>query len=41
MLGDRQKRLVGVLEKHWELEVSSTESVSKATDTTTATQGQA
>jgi hypothetical protein len=41
MLGDRQKRLVGVLEKHWELEVPSTESVSKATDTTTATQGQA
>ena len=41
MLGDRQKRLVGVLEKHWELEVPPTESVSKAPDTTTATQGQA
>ncbi len=41
MLGDRQKRLVGVLEKHWELEVPPTESVSKTTDTTTATQGQA
>lgn len=30
MLDDRQKRLVGVLEKHWELEVPPTESVSKA-----------
>lgn len=41
MLDDRQKRLVGVLEKHWELEVPPIESVSKAPDTTTATQGQA
>ncbi|KAB7572086.1 HNH endonuclease [Verminephrobacter eiseniae] len=41
MLNDRQKRLVGVLEKHWELEVPPTESVSKAPDTTTASQGQA
>lgn len=41
MLDERQKRLVGVLEKHWELEESPTESVSKAPDTTTATQGQA
>mgnify|MGYP000300620281 CR=1 FL=1 len=41
MLDDRQKRLVGVLEKHWELEVPRTESVSKTTDTTTTTQGQA
>jgi hypothetical protein len=41
MLIDRQKRLVGVLKKHWALEVSPTESVSKAPDTTTATQGQA
>jgi len=28
MLIERQKRLVGVLKKHWALEVSSTESVS-------------
>jgi hypothetical protein len=41
MLIDRQKRLVRVLKKHWDLEVSPTESVSKAPDTTTATQGQA
>jgi hypothetical protein len=41
MLDERQKRLVGVLKKHWSLEVSPTESVSKAPDTTTATQGQA
>jgi len=41
MLNDRQKRLVGVLERHWELEVPPTESVSKAPDTTTASQGQA
>ncbi|MXS86308.1 DUF262 domain-containing protein [Nitrosomonas sp. HPC101] len=40
MLIDRQERLVGVLKKHWALEVSPTESVSKAPDTTTATQGQ-
>jgi hypothetical protein len=38
MLVDRQKRLVGVLEKHWELEVPPTESDSKTADTTTATQ---
>ena len=38
---DRQKRLVGVIEKHWSLAVPPTESVSKASDTTTATQGQA
>lgn len=37
MLDDRQKRLVGVLKKHWALE-SSTESVSKALDTTTVPQ---
>ena len=41
MLADRQKRLVGVLKKHWALEVSPTESVSKTPDITTATQGQA
>ena len=41
MLIDRQKRLVGVLEKHWELEVPPTGSASKAADTTFATQGQA
>ena len=41
MLADRQKRLVGVLKKHWALEVPPTESVSKAPDTSTATQGQA
>lgn len=41
MLEDRQKRLVGVFKKHWSLEVPPTESVSKAPDTTTATQGQA
>ena len=41
MLIDRQSRLVGVLKKHWALEVPSTESVSKAPDTTTAMQGQA
>ncbi|HDS1308111.1 TPA: DUF262 domain-containing protein [Stenotrophomonas maltophilia] len=41
MLIDRQNRLVGVLKKHWVLEVSPTESVSKAPDTTTAMQGQA
>ncbi|MGB7989804.1 MAG: HNH endonuclease family protein [Candidatus Methylophosphatis roskildensis] len=35
MLVDQQKRLVGVLEKHWELEVPPTESVSKTADTTT------
>lgn len=37
----RQKRLVGVLKKHWDLAVQSTDSVSKAPDTTTAMQGQA
>ncbi|MBI2745406.1 MAG: DUF262 domain-containing protein [Burkholderiales bacterium] len=37
MLIDRQNRLVGVLKKHWALEVPPTESVSKAPDTTTAT----
>jgi hypothetical protein len=41
ILTERQKRLVGVLKKHWALEVSSTESVSQAPDTTTATQRQA
>ena len=41
MLIDRQKRLVGVLKKHWALEVPPIESVSKAPDTTAATQGQA
>lgn len=41
MLADRQKRLVGVFKKHWALEVSPTESVSKTPDITTATQGQA
>jgi hypothetical protein len=41
MLDERQKRLVGVLKKYWALEVSPTESVSKAPDTTTAMQGQA
>jgi hypothetical protein len=41
MLNDRQKRLVGVLEKHWELGVPPIESVSKAPDTTTASQRQA
>ncbi|AIS94722.1 hypothetical protein BTHA_797 [Burkholderia thailandensis MSMB59] len=41
MLADRKKRLVGVLKRHWALEVSPTESVSKAPDITTATQGQA
>lgn len=40
MLDGRQKRLVGVLEKHWELEVQPTETVSKVPDTTSATQGQ-
>lgn len=38
MLIDRQERLVGVLKKHWALDVSPTESVSKAPETTTATQ---
>lgn len=37
MLIKRQERLVGVLKKHWALEVSPTESVSKTPDTTTAT----
>ncbi|KVQ54239.1 hypothetical protein WT21_04265 [Burkholderia territorii] len=41
MLADRQKRVVGVLKRHWALEVSPTESVSKAPDISTATQGQA
>ena len=41
LLIDRQKRLVGVLKKHWALEVPPTGSVSKAPDTTTASQGQA
>ena len=41
MLIDRQRRLVGVLKKHWALDVSPTELVSKAPDTTTATQMQA
>jgi hypothetical protein len=36
----RQNRLVTVLKKHWALEVSTTESVSNAPDTTIATQGQ-
>ena len=40
MLIDRQRRLVGVLKKHWALDVSPTESISKAPDTTTATQRQ-
>lgn len=38
MLIDRQERLVGVLKKHWALDVPPTESVSKAPETTTATQ---
>ncbi len=41
MLIERQNRLVGVLKKHWGLEMSPTESVSKAPDTTTAMPGQA
>ncbi|MFZ5562302.1 MAG: DUF262 domain-containing protein [Pseudomonadota bacterium] len=41
MLMDRQERLIGVLKKHWDLEVPPTASVSKALDTTTASQGQA
>ncbi|UYR06880.1 hypothetical protein NQS38_00550 [Ralstonia pseudosolanacearum] len=41
MLVDRKNRLVGVLKRHWAFEVSVTESVSKAPDITTATQGQA
>jgi hypothetical protein len=40
MLVDRQERLVGVLKKHWALEVSPTESASKTPDITTATDGQ-
>ena len=40
LLIERQKRLVGVLEKHWSLAVLPTDSVSKAPDITTATQGQ-
>ncbi|GAB4348175.1 MAG: DUF262 domain-containing protein [Immundisolibacter sp.] len=38
MLIERQERLVGVLKKHWSLDVPPTESVSKALETTTATQ---
>jgi len=41
LLIDRQKRLVGVLEKHWNLAMPATNAVSKAPDTTTAMQGQA
>lgn len=41
LLIDRQKRLVRVLEKHWNLAAPPTDSVSKAADTTTATQEQA
>jgi hypothetical protein len=41
LLIDRQKRLVGVLKKHWDLAVQPTDSVNKAPDTTTAMQGQA
>jgi hypothetical protein len=37
LLIDRQERLVGVLKKHWALEVSPTESGSRAPGTTTAT----
>lgn len=40
MLLDRQNRLLGVLKKHWGIDVSLTESASKAPDTTTAMQGQ-
>jgi len=41
MLIDRQERLVGLLKKHWALEVPPSGTVSKAPDTTTAMQGQA
>jgi hypothetical protein len=41
MLIDRQERLVGVLKKHWALEVPPSGTVSKAPDTRTASQGQA
>lgn len=40
MLSDRQNRLIGVLKKHWALDVSLTESASKAPDTTTAMHGE-
>jgi len=40
-LDTRQKRLVRVLEKYWELELLPTESASQATETTTAKQGHA
>lgn len=35
MLVERQERLIKVLEKHWELEVSTNKSVGKSPDTTT------
>jgi hypothetical protein len=37
LLAERQERLVGLLKKHWALEVSPTESGSRAPGTTTAT----
>lgn len=40
LLVDRQKRLVGVLEKHWNLAVPATDSASKTAGTITAMQGQ-